>query len=90
MELKYNQKVRVTKMIRDDGTCAGCKRGTPVAFEGMEGFICDVTEFHFEPVYVVHFLETNQKLGFRGKELEIIEDYDEEEGRWIVLDKKTA
>ena len=80
MELKVNQKVLVTKMIRNDGTCAGCKRGTPVAYEGMEGFICEITEFHFEPVYVVHFLDINKKLGFRAQELEVIEDFDEEEG----------
>ncbi|WP_303851571.1 nitrogen fixation protein NifZ [Seleniivibrio woodruffii] len=90
MELKVNQKVLVTKMIRNDGTCAGCKRGTPVAYEGMEGFICEITEFHFEPVYVVHFLDINKKLGFRAQELEVIEDFDEEEGKWTVLERKTA
>lgn len=85
MELKVNQKVLVKKMIRDDGSCHGCKRGTPVAFEGQEGFICEISEFHFEPVYVVHFLETNQKLGFRVQELAVIEDFDDETGKWTVL-----
>lgn len=85
MELKVNQKVIVTKMIRDDGTCAGCKRGMPVAMEGQEGFVCDIQEFHFEPVYVVHFIETNRKVGFRAPELEVLEDFDDETGKWTVV-----
>lgn len=85
MELKVNQKVIVKKMIRDDGTCSGCKRGMPVAMEGEEGFICDIQEFHFEPVYVVHFIEKNQKIGFREPELEVLEDFDDETGAWTVV-----
>lgn len=85
MELKVNQKVLVKKMIRNDGSCQGCSRGTPVAYDGMSGFICDISEFHFEPVYVVHFMDINKKIGFREPELEVLEDFDEETGKWTVI-----
>jgi nitrogen fixation protein NifZ len=78
---KINQKVKVKKIIKDDGSCSGCgsKRGDVVAEVGMEGFVCDITDFLFKPVIVVHF------IGFREEELDIIEDFDEEEGKWIML-----
>lgn len=85
MQLKVNQRVIVKKMIRNDGSCQGCSRGTPVAYEGMEGFISEISEFHFEPVYVVHFIEKNLRIGFREPELEVLEDFDEETGKWTVL-----
>lgn len=86
MEFRQNQKVRVTKVIKDDGTCCGgCSRGKKVADEGDEGYVCQITEFLFEPVVVVHFLETNKKIGFREKELEIIEDFDPDELVWTKV-----
>lgn len=77
-----NQKVRVKKEIRSDGTCAGCDRGFPVALLGEEGFICEITEFLFDDVYVVHFVDKNQRIGFRESELDLVEDFDPETGQW--------
>jgi nitrogen fixation protein NifZ len=84
---KINQKVKVKKIIKDDGSCSGCgsKRGDVVAEVGMEGFVCDITDFLFKPVIVVHFIEKQKRIGFREEELDIIEDFDEEEGKWIML-----
>jgi len=87
LTFKVNQKVRVTKIIKDDGSCSGCnsKRGDVVAKPGWEGFVCDITDFLFKPVIVVHFIEEQIKIGFRESELEIVEDFDEETGEWVVL-----
>lgn len=87
MEFRENQKVRVLGCTKSDGTCAGCNRGKVVAEEGEEGFVCQITEFLFEPVVVVHFLETNKKVGFRKHELEIIEDYDPDGMVWTKVKK---
>jgi nitrogen fixation protein NifZ len=86
MEFRENQKVRVTGCTKSDGTCSGCNRGHVVAEEGEEGFVCQVTEFLFEPVIVVHFLHNNKKIGFRKHELEIIEDYDPDKMEWTVVE----
>jgi len=87
MEFRLNQKVRVAKNIKDDGTCAcnGGSRGKTVAEEGMTGYVCDITEFLFEPVVVVHFLDTNKKIGFRKKELEIVEDFNPDTMEWMKV-----
>jgi len=86
MKLKINQLVRVNKIIRDDGTCAGCSRGEEIAYVGLTGFICDIQDFLFEPVYVVHFMDSNRRIGFREPELDVVEDFDEETETWIKVE----
>jgi len=85
MEFRENQKVRVNGCTVNDGTCAGCNRGKTVAEAGEVGYVCEITEFLFDKVIVVHFLERNAKVGFREKELEIIEDYDPDKMEWIAV-----
>lgn len=85
MNLKINQRVMVNKIIRSDGTCAGCSRGDEIAYVGLEGYICDIQDFLFEPVYVVHFMESNRRIGFRSGELDVLEDFDEETETWIPV-----
>jgi nitrogen fixation protein NifZ len=87
MKLKINQLVKVNKVIRSDGTCAGCSRGDEIAYVGLQGFICDIQDFLFEPVYVVHFMESNRRIGFRESELDIIEDFNEETETWTKVEK---
>ncbi|ADD67817.1 NifZ family protein [Denitrovibrio acetiphilus DSM 12809] len=86
MKLKINQLVKVNKIIRDDGTCAGCSRGEEIAYVGLEGFICDIQDFLFEPVYVVHFMDSNRRIGFREAELDVVEDFDEETETWVKIE----
>jgi len=85
MQFKKNQKVMVKKEIRSDGTCFKSARGKIIANKYDKGFIKEITEFLFDTVIVVHFLEKNKVIGFRKDELEIIEDYDEEKNIWIEL-----
>ncbi|ADU65016.1 nitrogen fixation protein NifZ [Desulfurispirillum indicum] len=82
MEFRVNQRVRVNKDVRNDGTCGSCKSGCVVAHEGDEGFVREVTEFLFRPAVVVHFLEKNKVIGFRPEELELVEDYNPDTGEW--------
>lgn len=88
MKLKINQLVKVNKIIRSDGTCAGCSRGEEIAYVGLKGFICDIKDFLWEPVYVVHFMESNKRIGFREGELDVIEDFDEETETWMPVASK--
>ncbi|WP_022850369.1 nitrogen fixation protein NifZ [Limisalsivibrio acetivorans] len=87
MIFKQNQKVRVKKLIRSDGTCAGCSRGSKVAEIGDSGFVREITEFMFKPVIVIHFMESGKILGFREQELEIVEDFNPDTGEWTKLDE---
>ncbi|PLX69510.1 MAG: nitrogen fixation protein NifZ [Denitrovibrio sp.] len=87
MKLTINSLVRVNKIIRDDGTCGGCSRGDEIAYVGLEGYICDIQDFLFEPVYVVHFLESNRRIGFRVGELDLIEEFDEDTETWRKVEK---
>ncbi|MBB5021611.1 nitrogen fixation protein NifZ [Desulfurispira natronophila] len=82
MEFRVNQRVRVSRDVRNDGTCSSCKSGCIVARAGDEGFVREVSEFLFRPAIMVHFLERNAVLGFREDELEIVEDYDPDAGEW--------
>jgi nitrogen fixation protein NifZ len=82
---KRNQKVRVKKIVKNDGTCFGCKRGNMMADVGDVGYVNDVTEFMYAPVVVVHFMERDFKVGMREKELELLEDYNDETGEWIAV-----
>lgn len=82
MDFKVNQKVEVLDCTASDGTCAGCQRGHKVAETGETGYVCELTEFLFEPVVVVHFIERNTKIGFRKHELKILEDYDPDRMEW--------
>jgi len=85
INFRINQKVKVRKNIRNDGTCCGCSKGGVIAYEGAIGYVCDITEFLFERVIVVHFIEKNKKIGFREHELEILEDFDLDTGKWVKI-----
>jgi len=90
MSLTINSKVKVNKIIRDDGTCAGCSRGDEIAYVGQEGFICDIQDFLFQPVYVVHFMHSNKRIGFREGELSVLELFDDETETWIKVEEVNA
>lgn len=69
------QKVRVRKLIRNDGTYPGETVGTPLVQKGEEGYIIGIgTYLQTAYIYSVHFLETNRVVGCLGKELELVDD----------------
>ncbi|MCG5061621.1 MAG: nitrogen fixation protein NifZ [Limnoraphis sp. WC205] len=71
---ELEQKVRVRKLIRNDGTFPGKELGETLAKKGEEGYIVSIgTYLQAYYIYAVHFLDRNVIVGCRGKELESAE-----------------
>ena len=69
------QKVRVCKLIRNDGTFPGQDIGAPLAKKGDIGYIVSIgTYLQTSYIYAVHFLETGNLVGCRKRELELMEE----------------
>jgi len=69
------QRVRVLKLIRNDGTFPGKDIGARLAKKGDIGYIAGIgTYLQRAYIYAVHFLETNYVVGCLGRELELAED----------------
>ena len=70
-----DQKVRVTKVIRNDGTYPGEATGKRLAEKDEEGYVIGIgTYLQTAYIYSVHFLETNRIVGCLGLELEPAEE----------------
>ncbi|MEO1211601.1 MAG: nitrogen fixation protein NifZ [Cyanobacteria bacterium J06638_20] len=70
------QRVKVRKLIRNDGTFPGKDIGFHLAKKGDIGYIVGIgTYLQRSYVYSVHFLESNYVVGCLGKELELAEDH---------------
>lgn len=68
-------RVRVLKLIRNDGTFPGKEVGAPLAQKGDIGYIVGIgTYLQRAYIYSVHFLESNYVVGCLGRELELTED----------------
>ncbi|ERT08534.1 nifZ domain protein [Lyngbya aestuarii BL J] len=73
---KYNleQKVRVRKMIRNDGTFPGKEIGENLVKKGDEGYVISIgTYLQAYYIYAVHFLDKNVIVGCRAKELDPVD-----------------
>ena len=71
---EMEQKVRVRKLIRNDGTFPGIDIGAPLAKKGDVGYIVSIgTYLQTYYIYAVHFLDNNIVVGCRKKELEAVE-----------------
>jgi nitrogen fixation protein NifZ len=68
------QKVRVRKVIRNDGTFPGKDIGFHLAKKGEVGYIVGIgTYLQTSYIYSVHFVETGFVVGCLRKELEPVE-----------------
>jgi nitrogen fixation protein NifZ len=68
------EKVRVRKLIRNDGTFPGQEIGATLAKKGDVGYVVSIGTFlQNSYIYAVHFLETGYVVGCRKKELETAE-----------------
>ncbi|MBD2427399.1 nitrogen fixation protein NifZ [Phormidium sp. FACHB-1136] len=68
-------RVRVLKLIRNDGTFPGKNIGERLAEKGDIGYIIGIgTYLQRAYVYSVHFLESNQVVGCLSRELEKTEE----------------
>jgi nitrogen fixation protein NifZ len=71
---EIGQKVRVRKLIRNDGTFPGKDIGATLAKKGDVGYVISIGTFlQSSYIYAVHFLQTGNIVGCRTKELEIVE-----------------
>ncbi len=68
-------RVRVRKLIRNDGTFPGKEVGASLAKKGDIGFVAGIgTYLQQVYIYSVHFLESNHVVGCLKKELELAEE----------------
>lgn len=72
---EMSQKVRVRKLIRNDGTFPGKEVGETLAKKGDIGYVVSIgTYLQRSYIYAVHFLETGFTVGCYKKELEVVEE----------------
>ncbi|MEM9567126.1 MAG: nitrogen fixation protein NifZ [Cyanobacteria bacterium P01_E01_bin.34] len=72
---ELGSRVRVCKVIRNDGTFPGKDIGFHLAKKGDVGYIVSIgTYLQRAYIYSVHFLETNYVVGCLSRELELAED----------------
>lgn len=69
------QKVRVRKLIRNDGTFPGQDVGATLAKKGDVGYVVSIGTFlQTSYIYAVHFMNTGNVVGCLKRELEIVEE----------------
>lgn len=67
-------KVRVRKMIRNDGTFPGREVGETLVKKGEIGYIANIgTYLQTSYIYAVHFMDSGCFVGCRRKELEAVD-----------------
>ncbi|MBE9051249.1 nitrogen fixation protein NifZ [Nostocales cyanobacterium LEGE 11386] len=72
---EIGQKVRIRKLIKNDGTFPGQEIGAVLAKKGDIGYIASIGTFlQNSYIYAVHFLDTGFVVGCRKKELESVEE----------------
>ncbi|MEA5533375.1 nitrogen fixation protein NifZ [Crocosphaera sp. XPORK-15E] len=87
---EMEQKVRLRKMIRNDGTFPGKEIGETLAKKGDVGYVVGIgTYLQSYYIYAVHFLDNGYIVGCRRKELlsadeTDFDDFDDEENEVIV------
>jgi nitrogen fixation protein NifZ len=68
---EMEQKVRLKKLVRNDGTFPGKDVGVALAKKGEEGYVVGIgTYLQSYYIYAVHFIESGFVIGCRRKELE--------------------
>lgn len=72
---EIGQKVRLRKLIKNDGTFPAQEIGAVLAKKGDIGYISTIgTYLQSSYIYAVHFLETGFVVGCQKKELEAVEE----------------
>lgn len=69
------EKVKVRKLIRNDGTFPGQEIGATLAKKGEVGYVVSIGTFlQNSYIYAVHFMQTGYIVGCRKQELETAEE----------------
>ncbi|MEH2119903.1 nitrogen fixation protein NifZ [Nostoc sp.] len=72
---EIGEKVRVRKLLKNDGTFPGKEVGQVLVNKGDIGYIASIgTYLQSSYIYAVHFLETGFVVGCMKKELESVEE----------------
>jgi nitrogen fixation protein NifZ len=72
---EIGEKVRLRKLIKNDGTFPGQDIGVVLANKGDTGYVVSIgTYLQRFYIYAVHFLNTGFIIGCRRKELESVEE----------------
>ncbi|MEH2261175.1 nitrogen fixation protein NifZ [Nostoc sp.] len=72
---EIGEKVRVRKLLKNDGTFPGKEVGQVLVNKGDIGYIASIgTYLQTSYIYAVHFLETGFVVGCMKKELESVEE----------------
>jgi nitrogen fixation protein NifZ len=68
-------KVRLRKLIKNDGTFPGQEIGVVLAKKGDIGYVVSIGSYlQRSYIYAVHFLQTGFIVGCLKKELELVEE----------------
>ena len=72
---ELEQKVRVCKLVRNDGTFPGKNRGDVLLEGGEVGYICGIGTFLQKfYIYSVYFIKKGMVIGCRKNEIELVEE----------------
>ena len=72
---ELGQKVRVRKLIKNDGTFPGQDIGAVLAKKGDVGYVVSIGTFlQTSYIYAVHFMNTGNVVGCLKRELEVVEE----------------
>ncbi|MEH2181497.1 nitrogen fixation protein NifZ [Nostoc sp.] len=72
---EIGEKVRVRKLLKNDGTFPGKEIGQVLVNKGDIGYVASIgTYLQTSYIYAVHFLETGFVVGCMKKELESVEE----------------
>ncbi|WP_238178394.1 nitrogen fixation protein NifZ [Calothrix sp. 336/3] len=78
-DFNIGDKVRLRKLIKNDGTFPGQEIGKVLANKGDIGYVISIGTFlQRSYIYAVHFIHTGFIVGCKKKELELIEAGDGE------------
>lgn len=74
-QFEMGEKVRICKLIRNDGTFPGKEIGEHLAKKGDTGYVVGIGTFlQTYYIYAVHFIEKGYVVGCRAKEMETAEN----------------
>jgi nitrogen fixation protein NifZ len=74
-QFDMGEKIRVRKLIRNDGTFAGKEIGEHLAKKGDTGYVVGIGTFlQTYYIYAIHFIEKGYVVGCRAKEMETAEN----------------
>jgi nitrogen fixation protein NifZ len=76
-QFEIGEKIRIKKLIRNDGTFPGKEIGEHLAKKGDIGYVVGIGTFlQTYYIYAIHFLEKGYVVGCRAKEMETAENID--------------